>query len=222
MLADKPTLIAKPAKIRKHILDAAGREVAVLAFEHQQRGTLPQNPFRALQHSEFGAFDIDLEQCDIGVFAEIIVERDQRHRQGREGLRPQRGLTKRRAGLMAGREKQILFARMRIDRLGFDLHIAKLDRPAHVGQTAGQFRLRLERDHAATPDPARQPIDEATLVGADVADDVARPDVAADHVKLGLLVAKPRLQRANPKPDAFGGKPGLQNGRRAIHHPGHR
>jgi hypothetical protein len=41
---------------------------------------LPQNPFRALQDSEFGAFHIDLEQRDIGVFAEIIVERDQRHR----------------------------------------------------------------------------------------------------------------------------------------------
>jgi hypothetical protein len=48
---------------------------------------------------------------------------------------------------MAGREKQILFARMRIDRLGLDLHIAKLDRPADAGQAAGQFRLRLERDH---------------------------------------------------------------------------
>src|SRR5580692_4684231 len=37
-----------------------------------------------------------------------------------------------------------------------------------------------------------------------------------DHVELGGLIAKPRLQRANPKPDALMGEPGLENRHRSA------
>jgi len=118
---------------------------------------------------------------------------------------------KRRAGLMAGRKKQVLIARMRIDSLCFNLDVAKLDRPADVDQITGQLRLRLERDHPAIPNPARQPIDEAALIGANVADDIARQEAPPDNAELGSLVAKPRLQGSNPKADTLGSKPGLKN-----------
>src|ERR1700688_858597 len=121
----------------------------------------------------------------------------------------------RRAGLVAFGDEQILIAAMRVDGFGFNLHIAKLDRPAGVHDRARQLRLRLERDHSAITDPAGQPIDETALVGPDVADDIARPDVPPDEIELGLLITKPRLQRANPKPDTLGRKPGMDNGHRS-------
>jgi hypothetical protein len=37
-----------------------------------------------------------------------------------------------------------------------------------------------------------------------------------NNIELGGLIAKPRLQRANPKPDAFMGEPGLENRHRSA------
>ena len=115
-----------------------------------------------------------------------------------------------RAGLLAYWDIQIMIAGMRIDGFGFDLHVAKLDRPADVLQAVGQVWLWLERNHPAIPAPARQPVDEAALVGANVADDVTWPDVPPDNFELGFLIAKSCLQRSNPKPDTLGRKPGLE------------
>ena len=113
---------------------------------------------------------------------------------------------------MAGGNEQFLIAGMRKDGPSLDRDIAKPDRAADLGERSRQFGLRLERDHAAIADPRRQPIDKTALVGADVADDIAGADVAPDDIELGCLIAKPRLQRPNPKPDAFIGKPGVENG----------
>src|SRR3982075_2871458 len=113
---------------------------------------------------------------------------------------------------MAFRHEQVLIAGMLIDGLCFNLHIAKPDHPADVGEAAGQLRLRLERDHPAIPDPPRQPVDEAALVGADITGNIARPEVPPDNAELGSLIAKQGLQRPGPKPDTLGRKPGLENG----------
>src|ERR1700716_1887706 len=113
---------------------------------------------------------------------------------------------------MAFRHEQVLIAGMRLDGLCFNLHIAKPDHPADVGEAAGQLRLRLERDHPAIPDPPRQPVDEAALVGADITGNIARPEVPPDNAELGSLIAKQGLQRPGPKPDTLGRKPGPENG----------
>ena len=110
---------------------------------------------------------------------------------------------------MAGWNEQLLIAGMRIDRLGFDPHIVQSHRPTHVGEAPGEFRLRLEGDNPTAGAPARQPENKTALVGADVADDIAGADGAPDDIELGGLVAKPCLQRPNPKPDAFVGQPGF-------------
>src|SRR5216684_2836866 len=172
---------------------------------------LPQNSFGALQNPEFGALHVDLEQRDLVARAKIIVQRDHGHRQGCKAFPLQRGAMKGRAGLMASWQKQVLVAGLRIDGLGFDLDVAKLDDAADVYEIAGQLRLRLKRDHPAIVDPPRQPIDEAALVGADIAGDIARPQVPPDYEKLGSLIAQQGLQRPGPKPDTLGRKPGLEN-----------
>ena len=100
---------------------------------------------------------------------------------------------------------------MRKGRLGFNRHVAKPDHAADVHQIAGPFRLRLECDHPAIMDPPRKPIDEAALVGADVTDDIAWPEMPPDCEELRSLIAKQGLQRANSKPDALGRKPSLEN-----------
>src|SRR5450631_659913 len=108
-------------------------------------------------------------------------------------------------------QEQVLIAGMRIGRLGFNRHVTKPDHAADVHQIAGQVRLRLERDHPAIPDPTRKPIGEATLVGADITDDIARTEMPPDCDELRSLIAKEGLQRANPKPDALGREPSLEN-----------
>src|SRR6202022_2591409 len=136
---DEASLVAKSPEIGKQILDVAGCEVAILALEHQQWRVLPEDPLRAPENPEFGALDVDLEQRDPIVLTEIFIQRDQRHRQRRKARRLLRLAMKRRPGLMAFRDKQILMAAMRVHGLGFDLHIAKLDRPAGVGDRARQL-----------------------------------------------------------------------------------
>src|SRR5258708_20624855 len=110
MAKDKTSLVAVRPQIRKNILDVAGREMAVLALEHQQRRVLPQDALRALPNLELGALDVDLEQRNLVACAEIIVERDHRHGQRGEASRPCRGLMKGCAGLMAGWQKQVPLA----------------------------------------------------------------------------------------------------------------
>ena len=117
---------------------------------------------------------------------------------------------------MACRNEQILRAGARIDRLGLDRHIVEFQRPTDRGEARCEYRLRLECDHPAVANPARQPVDETALVGADVAGDIARPEVAPDHVELGPLIAKQSLQRPGPKPDTLNRKPGLENGHRST------
>src|ERR1700736_4327859 len=118
------------------------------------------------------------------------------------------------AGLMTDRQIQIPVAGMRIDRLGFDLDVVELDGLADVGESVRQFRLRLERDHPAMTNPGRQPIDKTALVGADVADDIAGPDVLANRSEFGLLIAKSRFQCADAEAEARGSEPGLVDGHR--------
>src|SRR5579872_5907132 len=110
---------------------------------------------------------------------------------------------------------------MLVDGPGLDADVAKSDGAADAGERARQFRLRLERDHAPLADPARQPIDETALVGADVADGIARPDVPPDDRELGPLVAEPRLQRADAETEAFGHQPGLRDGHRSAFRSGY-
>jgi hypothetical protein len=52
------------------------------------------------------------------------------------------------------------------------------------------------------------------FVGADVTRDIPWPQVLPDNVELSFLIAKPRLQRSIPKPDALYRKPGMENGHR--------
>jgi hypothetical protein len=208
---DKAALVAKSAEIRKHVMDISGREMPILALEDEQWGVLAQNPLGALQNPELGSLDVDLEQRHAFLFVKIVVQGDQRHRQRCKALRLHRLAMKRGTRLMTCRHEKVLIAGMRIDGLGFNRHVAKPDRPADPGESPRQFWLRLERNHPAIPNPARQPIDETALVGADVADHIAGTNMPADNVELGPLVAKPRLQRANPKPETFGRKPCLEN-----------
>ena len=149
---------------------------------------LSENPIRAPENPELGALHVDLEQRDRIFFVEIIIQREQRHSQDSKALRLQRVVMQGRAGLLAYWDIQIMIAGMRIDGFGFDLHVAKLDRPADVLQAVGQVWLWLERNHPAIPAPARQPVDEAALVGANVADDVTWPDVPPDNFELGFLM----------------------------------
>src|ERR1700730_15903245 len=214
LLEDKSSAIAEFRKIRKNILDLARAEMAVFALEDEQRRVLPQDPRRALHYLELGALDVDLQQRDLIVLGKIIVERDHRHRQGRETFRLDRLAMQRGAGLMTDRQIQIPVAGMRVNRLGFDPDVLELDGLADVGECVRQFRLRLERDHPAMTNPGRQPIDETALVGADVADDIAGPDVLANRSKFGLLIAKPGLQRPDAKAEALRGEPGLGDGHR--------
>src|SRR5476651_2106426 len=112
---------------------------------------------------------------------------------------------------MACWHEKVLIAGMRIGRLGFNRHVAEPDHAADAHEIAGQFLLRLERGHPTIPDPPRQPIDEAAFVGADVAGDIAWPEMPPDCDELRSLLAEQGLQRPNPKPDARGRKPGLEN-----------
>src|SRR6202171_5948401 len=214
LLEDKSSAIAEFRQIRKNILDIARAEMAVFALEHEQWRVLPQDPRSALQYLELGALDVDLEQRDFIVLGKIIVERDHRHRQGRETFRLYRLAMQRGAGLMTDRQIQIPIAGMRIDGLGFDLDVVEIDGLADVGESVRQFRLRLERDHPAMTNPGRQPIDKTALVGADVADDIAGPDVLANRSKFGLLIAKSRFQCADAEAEARGSEPGLVDGHR--------
>src|ERR1700737_2431889 len=118
------------------------------------------------------------------------------------------------AGLMTEPQIQGPGAGMRIDRLWFGLDVVELDGLADVGESVRQFRLRLERDHPAITNPGRQPIDKTALVGADVADDIAGPDVLANRSKFGLLIAKSRFQCADAEAEARGSEPGLVDGHR--------
>src|SRR6202000_975336 len=80
--AHEASLVPEGLELGKPLADRAGREMAVLAFEHQERRVLAKNPLRTLQEAKFSAFDIDLEQRDLVDRIEIIVERDHWHRQG--------------------------------------------------------------------------------------------------------------------------------------------
>src|ERR1700733_5931258 len=57
--ADETALIAGPAEPGKPAPDRAGLEMPVLAFEHQERRMLLQDPLGALQDAELGALDVD-------------------------------------------------------------------------------------------------------------------------------------------------------------------
>ena len=190
--------------------------MAVLAFEDQQRRVLPQDALGALEYPEFRALDVDLQQRDSVARVEIIVEGDHRHRQGRKAVRLRCFVRQRRAGRMARGNEQLLIAGMRIDRLGFNGDIVESGGAADLGKTAGEFRLRLESDHPARPAPARQPGNKTALVGADVAGDVAGPQVPVDDPEFSGLIAESRLQRTKTKPDTFARQPGLEKGHRSA------
>jgi len=83
---------------------------------------------------------------------------------------------------------------MRKDRFGLYGDIVEFHGPADRREARGEGRLRLERDHPAAPAPARQKQHETALVGADVADDVAGPQVPANDVEFGFLIAEPGLE----------------------------
>ena len=53
--------------------------LAVIAFDDDERMAAPQQTFRALENVQLGAFDVDLEGCDLGRLVKITVERNGRH-----------------------------------------------------------------------------------------------------------------------------------------------
>src|SRR6266700_5690415 len=208
---DERSFVTQALEVGENIVDASLCEMAVLTLEDEQWRTLAQYSLGPLQNVELGAFGVDLEQPDLVVFAEIFIQRYQRHGEGFEVLAFERLAAKRRPGLMAPRHEQILHAGMRIDGFGFHLHIVEFDDPADFLQTARQFRLRLESDDAAIPAPARQPIDETALVGPDVTGDIGGMQMLTDDAEFDLLITKTCLQRSDPEPDAPGCKPGSDN-----------
>ena len=117
---------------------------------------------------------------------------------------------------MAEGEKQVPLAGMRENCLGLDRHIVKSRGAANSSQAPGQIGLRFERDDAAMTNPARKPVDEAPLVGADVAGDIARPQVGGDDPEFGRLIAEPRFQRAKAKAETLIGQPRLKKRHRST------
>ena len=92
---------------------------------------------------------------------------------------------------MARWHEQVHRAGTRIDRFGFDGHVVELQGSADLRESLCKLRLRLERDHPAVADPARQPKHKTALVGADVAGDIARLEMPPDRVEFGALIAQP-------------------------------